>query len=69
MSKKNWVVLAIVVVVIIAVLALIKLMPFYATIVALVAYAAGLLSLYVYNKAAADGKVPALPTANGKTEA
>lgn len=66
MTKKNWIVLGIAVVVIIAILALIKLMPFYATIVALVAYAAGILSLYIYDKAAEDGKVPSLPTANGK---
>lgn len=49
MSKQNWIRFAITVVIIIAVLAVFKLMPFYATIVAVVSFFTGILFKYLWS--------------------
>lgn len=50
MNKRNWIILGIGVAVIIAVLAIIKTLPFWATILSLGSYAAGIISYWIVKK-------------------
>lgn len=50
MSKKSWIILGIAVVVIIGILAMIKTLPFWATLLSLGSYAAGLISYWAVKK-------------------
>lgn len=49
MNKQNWIRLAITVVVVLAVAAVFKLMPFYATIVSVIAFFVGILFKYIWS--------------------